>query len=91
MSYIKDDITVLDENRCKIHIKALADTLDNNSVVEFIYNNLYYEIFESSDSGYIVNVYTNNDKDQYGEYIESNLIDGGLCTGGVIDAIEFML
>ena len=72
-------------------ITALSKFLILNKSVEFRYNNLYYELFESADSGYIVNVYSSNAKDDEGEFIEANLVDGGLCTGSARDAIEFML
>ena len=48
-------------------------------------------MFESADSGYIVNIYSSNEKDEYDQYIEANLVDGGLCSGSEKDAIEFML
>lgn len=72
-------------------ITALSKFLILNQSVEFAYNSLYYEVFESADSGYVVNLYSNNEKDDEGEFIEVNLVDGGLCTGSVRDAIEFML
>ena len=72
-------------------ITALSKFLLLNQSVEFQYNNLYYEIFISADSGYIVNLYNGNEKDDEGEYIEANLVDGGLCNGSARDAIEFML
>jgi len=75
----------------EIAITALSKFLKLNHSVEFAYNNLYYDVFESADSGYIVNVYSSNEKDDEDEFIEANLIDGGLCTGNARDAIEFML
>jgi hypothetical protein len=74
-----------------IAINSLSKLLDIGNTVEFTYNNLHYEIFESADSGYIVNVYTSNEKDKDDCYLEINNIDGGLCTGSAKDAIEFML
>ena len=71
-------------------ITALSKFLKLNQSVEFTYNNLYYEVFESTDSGYVVNVYNSKAKDD-DEFIETNLVDGGLCTGSARDAIEFML
>ncbi len=67
-------------------IKKLTKTLKQNKAVEFKHNGFYYEVFESADSGYIVNLYSSDTKDEYGSYL-----DGGLCTGNTIDAIGFML
>jgi|GEM_PF-1581732 len=79
------------ENYKDIAIKTLSKLLELGETVEFNYNNLHYEIFESSESGYIVNVYSCDDKDEYGCYLDKNNIDGGLCTGSSKDAIEFMM
>ena len=72
-------------------INRLSRLLKNESSVEFKHNGFYYEVFESADSGYVVNVYSSNEKDEYEQYIEANLIDGGLCSGNEREAIEFML
>ena len=80
-------IDVLSE---KIIIK-LANILENKQKVKFEYNDLFYKIFESCDSGYIINLYSSNEKDEDGEYLEENNVDGGLCNGAVRDAILFML
>lgn len=72
-------------------INELAITLKNKQSVEFEYNDLFYEIFKSSDSGYIVNLYSSKEKDEYGYYLEENNFDGGLCTGSASDAIWFMV
>lgn len=74
-----------------IAINTLSKLLDIGNTVEFTYNDLYYEIFESSESGYIVNVYTSNEKDEYDCYLEKYNIDGGLCSGSSRDAVEFMM
>ena len=74
-----------------IAIETLSKLLDLGETVEFTYNELHYEIFESADSGYIVNVYTSDEKDEYDCYLEKYNIDGGLCSGSVKDAIEFMM
>lgn len=76
----------------EIAIKALAKILDLEESVEFTYNNLYYEVFVSADSGYVVNIYSCDKKDEYEQYLEHNLVDGGLCSSeNSKDAIEFML
>jgi len=72
-------------------IKAFADILESAGTIEFIHNGCYYEIFESADTGYIVNVYSDDVRDEYGEHLEEHIIDGGLCTGSAEDAIGFML
>ena len=76
---------------CRTNISKLADILEKNKSVEFKYNNLFYEIFESCDSGYIVNLYSSDEKDEDGEYLEINNVDGGLCTGSASDAVWFMV
>ena len=74
-----------------IAIDSLSKMLESQEEIEFVYNNLYYEIYASSESGYIVNIYSSCEKDENGYYLEENNIDGGLCTGSSKDAIEFML
>jgi len=80
-----------DEKYKNIAIDALSKRLKHNQEVEFLYNNLHYEIFASSESGYAINIYSSDEKDEDGDYPEQNIIDGGLCTGSSQDAIEFML
>ncbi len=75
----------------KSKIMALSKMLENGKTVEFIFSGFYYEIFESTNSGYIVNVYCDNQRDEDGYYLDKNILDGGLCTGSAKDAIGFML
>jgi hypothetical protein len=75
----------------EIAICTLAKILEHHDAVEFIYNALHYEIFKSSETGYVINVYSSNRKNTQGEYLQENLIDDGVCTGSAKDAIEFML
>ena len=75
----------------KNNISKLADILEKDKSVEFKYNNLFYEIFESCVTGYIVNLYSSDEKDEDGEYLEINNIDGGLCSGRASDAVWFMV
>lgn len=83
---------LLQNNEFKeLAIQTLSQILFIYQRVEFKYNNLYYEIFDSSNSGYIVNVYLSDQKDENGYYLEDNIVDCGLCTGSSKDAIEFML
>ena len=73
-------------------IASFVKTLERERIVNFSYNEFYYEVFESSCSdGYIVNVYTDNEKDEDGSYLEKHEVDGGLCSGSARDAVEFML
>ncbi|WP_415397818.1 hypothetical protein [Sulfurimonas sp. CS5] len=78
-------MTALSKNK----ISSLAKVLENKDSVEFNNDGFYYEIFESAEGGYIVNVYSSHDEDV--EYIEANLIDGGHCSGSPRDAVRFML
>jgi len=75
----------------KAKIRNLATILNSSKTVRFTHNNFFYEILKSADTGYVVNIYSSNELDEYGEYLEENCIDGGLCTGNTENAIEFML
>ena len=47
-------------------------------------NEIIISITESSDKeGYIYDIYPSKD-----DYINSNSLDGGMCTGTIVDAIE---
>ena len=81
------EIAIMNKN----NISKLSDILEKEKSVEFKYNNLFYEIYESCDTGYIVNLYSSNEKDEDDEYLEENLVDGGLCSGNASDAIWFMV
>jgi len=72
-------------------IAVFGSMLENGKTVDFIYRGFFYEIFPSLDIGYVVNIYSHNEKDEYGNYMDEFLIDGGLCTGSAEDAISFML
>ena len=74
-------MTALQKNK----INSLARILRDEGNVEFKQNGFFYEVFESADSGYVINVYSNSN------YSETTLVDGGTCTGSSIDAIYFML
>ena len=75
----------------RTNISKLSEILENEKSVEFKYNNLFYEIYESTNRGYIVNLYSSNEKDKNNEYLEENLVDGGLCSGNTSDAVWFMV
>ena len=76
----------------KAKFKKLEAALENGESIEFKYNGLFYEIFESvSSEGYIINVYSNDEKDENDEYLYSHEVDAGLCSGSAEDAILFML
>jgi len=85
------DFLLHNEKYKNIAITTLSKILDTEQSVEFTYNNLFYEVFESSESGYVVNVYSCDSKDEDEQYLEQNIVDGGLCTGSCRDAIEFMM
>ena len=71
-------------------ILQLSYVLKKIGKIEFEYNNLFYEIFESTESGYVINIYSSNEKDEDDEYLFEN-IDGGQFDGSAKDAIQFML
>lgn len=71
-------------------IIKLKNKLDETGQIEFEHSNLYYEIFISDDD-YVINIYSSNEKDEDDEYLEKNLVDGGLCSGSASDAIWFMV
>jgi len=75
----------------KSKIEELAGILQSANIVEFFHQGVYYEIFASADSGYVVNLYSSDERDDEGELIESNMIDGGLCHGNAKDAVIFMI
>ncbi len=76
----------------EVAIISLSSILDLYQRVEFKSNSLYYEIFTSSASSeYVVNVYSNANKNDEGNYLEENIVDGGICTGNARDAVEFLL
>ena len=81
------EIAIMNKN----NISKLADILKKDTYVEFDYNNLFYEIFESANGGYMVNLYSSNEKDEDGEYLEDNIVEGGLCTGSASDAVWFLV
>ncbi len=72
-------------------INTLARLLKNEKSVDFKHNGFHYEVFESTESGYVVNLYSSDKKDVDGEYLDKYLVDGGLCTGSAKDAVEFMM
>lgn len=75
----------------ELAVSTLSKILYIYKKVEFKHKNLYYEIFDSSCSGYVINIYSSDEKDEDGYYFEKNIVDGGLWTGETRDAVEFML
>lgn len=75
----------------KERLLHLTSTLKEMGRIEFKYKNLFYEIFESTEEGYVINIYFSNNKDEDDEYLEKNLFDGGIYIGSPKDAIKFML
>ena len=47
-------------------ILQLTYILEEIGKIEFEHNNLFYEIFESAESGYMINIYSSNEKDDDG-------------------------
>lgn len=78
----------------KKFLTVCTSKLRKERKVQFVYDGLFYDLFESVEGGWIVNVYP-NDKDRIfdedGELIDDEQIDGGLCTGSATDAVYFML
>ena len=74
----------------KNKVNTLSRLLKSERSIEFQHKSLYYKIFASADTGYVVNVYSSNERDDDQEYLEENLMDGGLCTGSERDAVAFM-
>ena len=72
-------------------ILQLSYVLKKIGKIEFEHNNSFYEIFKSTEDGYMINIYSSNEKDEDDEYLYENNFDGGLCTGTAKDAIQFML
>jgi MFS-type transporter involved in bile tolerance (Atg22 family) len=56
------DFLLHNEQYKTVAISSLAKILEQNDEVEFIYNNLHYEIFASADTGYVVNIYSSDEK-----------------------------
>lgn len=80
------------EDYKQLAISTLAKILDLYQKVEFRYNNLYYEVFVSGvENGYMINIYSNSQKDEDGYFMDENMVDGGLCTGNSCDALVYSL
>lgn len=75
----------------RTNISKLSEILEKEKSIGFKYNNLFYQIDESSYGGYVVNLYSSNEKNEDDEYLEENFVDGGLCSGSASDAIWFMV
>ena len=80
-----------DEEYKELAVSTLSKILDIYQRVEFRYNNSYYEVFDAAAGGYMINLYSTDEKDEDGNFLKKNIIDGGLSTGTSQDAIEFML
>jgi len=77
----------------KSRIKELyAKILESEREVMFYDDDWVYVIFESSNGGWNVDVFTLDETMYYNaEHYELEFVDGGLCTGDAYDAIEFMM
>lgn len=85
------DFLLHDEHYKKIAIDSLSKILQQYQKVEFVYNNLDYEIFTSSKSSYVVNIYSSDEKILHEQYLEQNNIDGKLFAGSAKDTIALIL
>lgn len=86
------DFLLQNEEYKQLAISTLAKILDLYQRVEFKYKDQYFEVFISdSENGYMINVYSNSQKDEDGYFLDENIVDGGLCSGNSCDAIEFMM
>lgn len=68
-------------------IRELAREAENSDGAIFYVQNMYYDVY-SCEEGYMVDIYDSEE-----DLLDDNAdtIDGGLCTGCSVDAIEFML
>lgn len=86
------DFLLQNEEYKQLAISTLAKILDLYQRVEFKYKDQYYEVFTSDcENGYMINVFSNAQKDEDGYFLDENIVDGGLCSGNSCDAIEFMM
>jgi len=73
--------------------KLHAQILEQQGEVTF-YDGDLYEIYESSNGGYMVDVYEVSEVGLLVGVPESKVlteVDGGLCTGSALDAVEFFM
>lgn len=73
--------------------KTLINELRKNQAVQFVYQENFYDIFQSVEGGYIYNIYPNQPDlifDEDGEFVEDEQLDGGLCTGNERDVFTFI-
>ena len=91
LAFNKREGNLIDEEMSEDKMMEFANMLENGETVEFTHAGCHYEIFESSESGYAVNVYSHNERDEDGDYLDKYIIDGGLCSGSARDAVGFML
>lgn len=75
-------------------VEALAKKLDEDNQLQFIYDDKFYDLFDSVEGGYIYNVYPNEPNlifDKDGELIDDMQLDGGLYDGKSKDIILSVL
>lgn len=78
----------------KATIKELyAKILEDQREVMFYDDEWLYVIFEASEGGWLVDIYTVDEELVFYNAEEQTFkfLDGGLCTGDAYDAIEFMM
>lgn len=74
-------------------IECIVEKLKTSGFAQFSYQDNFYDIFESSEGGYIYNIYPDDLDvifDEDGELIDEEEIDGGLCTGDEKDVLSFI-
>ena len=77
----------------KLTMKELyAKILDSEREIMFYDDEWVYVIFENSNKGWNVDVFTVDEGMYYtSDDYQLKFVDGGLCTGDAYDAIEFMM
>ena len=75
----------------RTNISKLSEILEKEKSVEFKYNNLFYQIEERSYGGYVVNLYSSNEKDEDDEYNPDDGLDGGFCDGSALNAVTYFI
>ena len=75
-----------------IFFKKCASKLKKTLSVNFVFGDVFVDIFYSSEGGWYITVYPHDvKKDEDGELNPDDEIDGGLCTGSAFDAVTFFI
>jgi len=74
----------------KSYLEEKVEILEEKGEVVFEHEGMVYQIFESSEEGYEINMFDlSSDNFISGDTLEAD--DGGRCTGSAKDAIYFMI